>query len=151
MNAQQIEEILKNNGANNILCEDVAVEPITVEHGAIPIVPVAPRMAATNSSTNDSPIGQGIPPAALASDIGKVYLGMFSEYLNHRYGIHWPMTMVFGNDRKNPRDMTLLAPNPYDYRWLPTMDGPNHPGRYNDIHDTLLALAHEWSINIRLI
>lgn len=144
----EIDEILRNNGLDNML-DQMLVEPVTAEPVVvIPVVPVAPVMPDNNL---DNGIGQGMPPEMLAVDIGKVYLSLFNDYIQHRYGIHWPMTIYFKNMAKNPWDLTLVVPNPSDFRHLQSMDDSRHPGRYQDIKDTLIALTDEWSINIKFL
>lgn len=98
-----------------------------------------------------SPPGQGIPTGWMAVDIGRIYLAIFNEYLVHRFGMHWPMTVYYSNDGINPWDMTLVTPDPVDHRQLPTLDHDGHRERYLDIRDVLISLTTEWSIKLQFL
>lgn len=142
-NLNELEEIFAQNGINEII-DNISRQNDNSSQQSMSALP--PTALATPNL-----IGQGIPPTALAEDLGKIYLAIFNEYLIHRYGVHWPMTIYHTNNEINPWDLTLVTPNPIDHRRLPTMDSAHHPLRYMDIKDTLVALADEWSLRIQFL
>lgn len=149
-----IDDILERNGIDEIL-NNLPPSPSSTT-ASIHVGPPTPRNEMVNQPQqigipDNNQVPQGISPSLLAVNIGKIYLAIFNEYLIHRFGIHWPMTIYFRNSGTNPWDMTLVAPNPTDHRRLPTMDSYLHTQRYLDIKETLIDLADEWSLNINFL
>lgn len=149
-----IHDTLERNGVDELL-RNIQSSPTSTTNSLEVGPPTDPLIHPAHPPQPTPPsadqIVQGIPPAMLAVDIGKIYLAIFNEYIIHRFGIHWPMTIYFRNDGINPWDMTLVAPNPTDHRRLPTMDDSRHSQRYLDIREALLSLADEWSLNINFL
>lgn len=137
-NLEELDEFLRDAGIDEVLLNLDAPQHQPIAHAA----------GAAYPSISNS---QGIPLSDLAADIGKIYMAIFNEYLIHRYGHHWPMTVYFNNNGQNPWDMTLVVPNPRDHLVLPTANSQGHPNRFEEIRDTLIALADEWSLNIKFL
>lgn len=98
----EINRVLNNNELDEILLSPPVPTPVVHEEPlnespARDIINLVPPNSPIEIINLNDRIGQGIAQQDLAVDIGRIYLGMFKEYLVHRYGIHWPMTIYYRN------------------------------------------------------